>query len=167
MSKATKNKREGKKQVPVPEWVGRHPFAPEEKRPVLLTRKTSIPRVYGKRPHQIATYLHASTDKITSTEFSVAPGARFEPPDIHSGDEVYYILKGRATTLNPETGEVYIVKQGEVLLVPKGTWHQTYNFTEETITILCFFAPTIWSDDDRGISIEFSGKPVLYKGANR
>ena len=167
MSKATKNERNSEKKIPVPEWVGRHPFPPDEKKPTLLTKETSIPRVYGKRPHQIATYLHVSTDKITCAEFSVAPGARFEPPDIHSGDEVYYILKGEAATLNVETGQVHIVKQGEMLLIPKGTWHQTYNFTEKTVTILCFFAPTIWSDDDRGISIEFLEKPVLYKGANR
>ena len=147
-----------------PEWAGRRPVEPGEKRPMLLTRETSIPRAYGTPPHQIATWLHVSTDKLACTEFSVLPGEHFSPPDIHTGDEVYYMAEGTATVLNPETGEVHTVAEGDVLLIPKGTWHQTFNFTDKKITVLCSFAPEIWSGGDQGATRDFKGAPVFYKG---
>ena len=146
-----------------PQWAGRHPFAPDEKRPCLLTRETSIPRVYGDPPHQVATRLHVSTDKLTCTEFSVPPGEYFSPPDIHTGDEVYYVLAGTATVLNPETGEVFTAHEGDVMLIPKGAWHQTFNFADKTLTLLCSFAPEIWSGGDQGARGRFKGEPRFYK----
>lgn len=151
-------------QSSMPYWLGRHPFEPADKRPVHLGRGGTIPRIVGKGSHRIGTHLYLSTDRITCTDFCVQPGEYFEPPDIHSGDEVYFVLEGTATVLNPETGEVLRVEQGESLLIPKGTWHQTYNFGNRQLVIACTFAPKIWSEDDRGVSIEFEGQPVYYKG---
>jgi len=108
--------------------------------------------------------MHVSTDKVTCTEFSVPPGEYFSPPDIHTGDEVYYVLAGTATVLNPETGEVLTADKGDAVLIPKGAWHQTFNFTDEALTLLCSFAPEVWSGGDRGAPREFSGKTILYKG---
>lgn len=146
-----------------PEWAGRYPFEPDKKRPMVLSRQTAIPRIYGYAQHRIATYLHISTDRISCAEFSVSPGEYFEPPDIHSGDEVYYMLEGTATVLNPETGQVYTVEQGDFFYISKGTWHQTYNYTVKTITIICSFAPRMWPEDAE-LAIEFKGTPVYYKG---
>lgn len=144
-------------------WAGRHPFPPEEKRPFLLTRETSIPRVYGTPPHQIATWLHVSTDRLTCTEFVVHPGEYFDPPDIHSGEEVYYILEGTATVVNPGTGHVYTVEEGDVFRIPRKTWHQTFNFGNRRLTVLCSFAPELWPGGDPGAIEKFTGEPVFYK----
>lgn len=147
-----------------PQWAGRHPFAPDQKKPALLTREMSIPRMYGAPPHHVPTYLHVSTDKLTCTEFAVAPGEYFSPPDIHTGDEVYYVLEGTATVLNVETGEVHTAGEGDVMLIPKGTWHQTFNFTDERLTLLCSFAPELWYGGDQGAPREFAGGTIFYKG---
>ena len=148
-----------------PQWAGRHPFAPGDKKPFLLTRETPIPRVYGEPPHQVATRLHVSTDKLTCTEFAVAPGEYFSPPDIHTGDEVYYVLAGTATVLDPETGEVFTAAEGDVMLIPKGAWHQTFNFTDKELVLLCSFAPEVWSGGDQGATREFKGEARFYKTA--
>lgn len=159
---AEKTKKE--KEATMPYWLERYPFEPDQKKPALITREQSIPRMFGKGSHRIATRLYISTDKITCTEFCVQPGDYFEPPDIHSGDEIYYVLEGTGTVLNPETGEVVTVQEGEALVIPKGTWHQTYNFGERQLLLACTFAPKIWAADDRGLAIQFEGPPVYYKG---
>jgi gentisate 1,2-dioxygenase len=144
-------------------WSAGYPFAPAEKRPCLLTDETSIPRVYGHQPHQVATRLHVCTDKLACTEFTVQPGEYFNPPDIHTGDEVYYILQGTASVVNCESGQVHSVRADEVSFIPKGAWHQTFNFGDEPLVVLCSFAPEIWSGGDGGASRLFQGKPEFYK----
>lgn len=156
----------GRRQRKVPQWAARHPFPPGEKRPALLTREHSIPRVYGDGAHRIATYLHLSTDRLTCTEFHVGPGEWFEPPDLHAGDEVYYVLRGEPAVLNPETGEVLVVQEGEFLLIPKGTWHQAHNFASGTAIVLCSFAPKIWSEE-QPMPADFPGHLLVYKGPER
>ena len=86
----------------------------------------------------------ASTDRIFSAMYRIPPGGRFEPPDIHEGDEPYYILRGTLTMRNPETKQTVQIHQGEALLIPKGAWHQGYNFTDEDLLILVMIAPQIW-----------------------
>jgi mannose-6-phosphate isomerase-like protein (cupin superfamily) len=145
------------------DWSAGYPFAPAEKRPCLLTSEMSIPRVYGHQPHQAATQLHVSTDKIACTEFAIQPGQYFHPPDIHTGDEVYYILRGTASVMNCESGQVHTVHAGEIFYIPKGAWHQTFNFSDEPLVVLCSFAPEIWSGGDGGASRLYQGKPAFYK----
>ncbi|MFH1823780.1 MAG: cupin domain-containing protein [Candidatus Firestonebacteria bacterium] len=154
------------KKISVPDWYGKFPFEPDKKKPKLLRQEDAIHRIYGKEPHQIATHLHISTDLINCADFSISPGGHFEPPDIHSGDEVYYILEGVATVFNPEDGKVYTAKEGDVFLVPKGVWHQVFNFTDNNLVILTTIAPKLWSDEDRGMSIEFTGVPAYYGARN-
>jgi mannose-6-phosphate isomerase-like protein (cupin superfamily) len=149
--------------LPNTNWSEGYPFAPDKKRPCLLTQETSIPRVYGHQSHQVATRLHICTDKIACTEFTIQPGQYFHPPDIHTGDEVYYILKGTACVMNCESGQVHTVYADEVYYIPKGTWHQTFNFGDEPLVVLCSFAPEIWSGGDGGASRLFQGKPAFYK----
>lgn len=136
-----------------PSWVGHYPFAPKEKQACLL--KESIKRVYGRDPHRIPTQLHASTDLLTVTSFRIPPGGYIVPPDIHTGDELYWVLKGRVTVSNPETGQTEIIGVGEALWIPEGTWHQTFNMGNETLEVLCFFSPTIWSESSRGTNIYY------------
>ena len=99
--------------VPVPNHHGRFPFPPDKKRSALLKREMRMPRLYGKGQNFIATYTCASTNKIHVSTFTILPGKFFDPPDIHVGDEVYYITKGKAQIFNPETGEVLNAKKGD------------------------------------------------------
>ena len=99
----------------MPAWVGNLPFPPGEKRPVVITREMEISTVYGGPPHQIRVQKYVSTDLITFGDFEVKPGDYFSPPDVHPGCELYYLLGGTATVLNPQTGRAFQVKKGEGL----------------------------------------------------
>lgn len=142
----------------------KHPFPPEEKKPAVITRDKVVTEIYPPdKPYTSnIVWLYASTDKLSSGVFMLPPGARFAPPDVHDGDEVYYILKGTLTVLNPETGGVNKIHEGEALLIPKDTWHQGYNFTNKEVRILWVIAPRMW-DPEKGPAPPFPGEPKLYK----
>lgn len=147
----------------VPEWMGNFPFAPDKKRAVVISKDKVLPWIYGRGPNQIIADNYISTDKIYLGDFRVSPGKCFEPPDLHGGDEVYYILEGEASVLDPVKGDVFELKEGDAFLIPKGTWHQTYNFSTKELRILCFIAPKVWLEEDMGTEIEFPGTPRFLK----
>lgn len=152
-----------KKKADVPTHHGRFPFEPDKKRPAVLKEEMRIPRLYGKDGNFIGTYTCASTDKIHVSTFSVLPGRYFDPPDIHPGDEVYYILKGEAKLFNPDTGKVLSAEKGDFVYIPAGTWHQVWNFGNQEMTLINWIAPQLWSNDAKGTSISYDKKPVYYK----
>jgi mannose-6-phosphate isomerase-like protein (cupin superfamily) len=149
----------------VPTHHGRFPFPPEEKRPALLTREMNMPRTYGKGDGIHPTRTCASTDKIHVSEFLVLPGKRFDPPDIHVGDEVYYCEQGVGHVFNPETGEVHIAQPGDFVLIPAGTWHQVWNFGDVAVKFVNWIAPMLWSETSRGTDIKFEGDPKYFKAS--
>jgi len=158
-----KRKRKEAKKPFLPEWVGRLPFEPDKKRPAIIRPDMEVSTIYGNPPHQIAVHKYVSTDKLTCGDFIVPPGGYFAPPDIHPGDEFYYLLEGTATIFNPQTAEVYQVKEGEGFFIPGGVWHQVFNFGDKRVKILGTIAPAIWSEKDMGSEIEYLDKPRFYK----
>ena len=73
----------------VPEWHGRHPFPPEKKKPTLISRDKILHfLLYGKTAYTDMNWLLASTDRIHVGIYLIPPGGRFDPPDIHAGEEV-------------------------------------------------------------------------------
>ncbi len=130
----------------VPEFFGNFPFPPDAKKPTVVRKGEMRPFVYplDSRTNSDLNWLIASTDKIFSAIYQIPPGGTFDPPDIHEGDEPYYILKGKLTMANPETQQVVQVGEGEALLIPKGAWHKGYNFESTELTILVMIAPRIW-----------------------
>ena len=154
-----------KKGVNLPDWFGSYPFKPHEKRPCVLKECDGLRRIYGRAPHDIETHLHVSTDRVTCSEFRVRPGEYFDPPDIHSGDEVYYILRGKATVFNPDDGDVRVAEEGDFFLIPGGVWHQTFNFSDAELVILTAFGKDMLALDEGWPHITYTKKPVYFKGA--
>lgn len=141
---------------------GRFPFSsPEEKKPLLLTKKDALSRTYGEPAHQIASYTYLSTNRIHISQFSVLPGQYFVPAGIHGGDESYFMLEGELTILNPEIGSMCTAKKGDVVLIPKGSMHQPYNFSNGTGTLLCAIAPHVKYDEEDEKVIEQDTKDNL------
>jgi len=62
-------------------------------------------------------YLYLSTDKLTVGTWQLGP-RNIRSPDLHAGDEVYYVLDGVLTEHNPVLGEFMQVRKGEALLLP-------------------------------------------------
>ena len=93
----------------------------------------------------VVDWYHRNSDKLIVSLFSLAPGARWTHSEVHKSfydaDEGYYILQGSLTFHNPETGEVYVVNQGETIHLRRHTWHYGYNFGTEQVLIVAAFAP--------------------------
>ena len=158
-------KKEKKKET-IPKWIGNHPFSPEEKKPVVITKDMELSTLYGFQGTQVESQIFVSTDKVTFSDWTLPPGGIIEPPGLHNyGDEVYYFIEGDPVAFNPEKGEVYQLHTGDALLIPRGTRHQIYNFTEKKIRAISVVAPRIWVEDSVGIKIPPVEKPKYYKGA--
>ena len=130
----------------LPDYMENFPYGFKEKKKACVIKKSDTKRfIY---PHRAAysdlNWLYVSTDRLFFAVYTLAPGSTFAPSDVHAGDEVYYILSGAVTLLNPETGQVVELKEGDGVLMPEGTWHKAYNFEKTQARIVAIIAPTAW-----------------------
>ena len=144
---------------------GNHPFSPDKKRPIHIRGELIKQFIYPEeRPYASdLNYLYVSTDKLTVGTWQLGPGGTYDPPDLHAGDEVYYVLEGTLTEHNPVLGEFTNVNKGEALLLPEGGYHKGYNFSQDIMKILYVIAPKIWLDQEP--PMDFAGENMkMYKG---
>ena len=151
----------------LPSYFGNFPHPPNEKRAFHLTTDRFKMFIYtGNKPYSSdLNYLLASTDKMTTGIYQLAPGSNFDPADIHAGDEVYYVLEGVVHLLNPETGQTERLGPGDSILIPKGVPHRGYNFADQAAVILFCIAPRIW--DEKGPPTGYAGPTRLFKSEGR
>lgn len=144
---------------------GLYPFPPESKKPLHIRGELIKYFIYpAAKPHfSDINYLYVSTDKLTVGTWQLGPGGNYNPPDLHAGDEVYYVLDGVLTEHNPLVGEFTQVKKGEALLLPMHGYHKGYNFEQKIMRILYVIAPKIWEDQFPPMDFE-DGKMKMYKG---
>jgi len=147
----------------IPWWANKYPFPPDKKKPVLIKQEDEIYSNYGRGNDRITVQIFISTDKILLSAWIVPPGQSFQPPDIHTGDEPYYVLKGVATVCNPETGQVVEAKAGDVVFIPAGCWHETYNFGEDDMYLCAIIEGKPWNPEAMKLVEEAVLHPVGYK----
>ena len=152
------------KSAQMPDWIGNYPNPANKKVPVVIRKQDGKPLVYGRGRHLDSTPCYISTDKVYLGEYTVPPGSYFDPPDIHPGDECYYCLEGTAHIFDPIYGDVIELNAGDALLIPKGTWHIGFNFGDVNFRVIAIVAPSIWSEDDMGLEVNFTGESAFYKG---
>lgn len=144
---------------------GSYPFPPDKKRPIHIRGDLIKNFIY---PAEVAHFsdlnqLFVSTDKLTVGTWQLGPGGTYNPPDLHAGDEVYYIMEGMLTEHNPVLGEFINVNEGEALLLPMGGYHKGYNFGQGIMKVLYIIAPKIWLDQEP--PMDFAGENMkMYKG---
>ena len=146
---------------------GNHPFPPNKKKPLHIKGDLIRHFIYpAERPHfSDLNYLYVSTDKLTVGTWQLGPGGNYDPPDLHAGDEVYYVLEGVLTEHNPLLGEFIRVRKGEALLLPQGGYHKGHNFEQGIMRILYVIAPKIW--EEQAPPMDFSaGKMKMYKSSH-
>lgn len=149
----------------VPDWVGNTPFPPGHKRVCKISEDMYVSFLYGFETTQVENQVFASTDKVFMAEWVLPPGNHYEPAGLHlHGDECYYLLEGEATAFNAETGETFVFRAGDAMLIPQSTRHQIYNMTNERIVAIACVAPKIWVDDGMGTIIPQVECPRFYKG---
>jgi mannose-6-phosphate isomerase-like protein (cupin superfamily) len=94
---------------------------------------------------EVADWIYVSSDKIHQLVFGLAPGGVFrhssEFRTLFGADLVYYVLSGTMVIANPQTGEVHRVQPGEAAFFRRDTWHHAFNYSDEPLRVLEFFAP--------------------------
>ena len=144
---------------------GSYPFPPDQKKPIHIRGDLIKHFIYpAERPHfSDVNYLFVSTDKLTVGTWQLGPGGTYDPPDLHAGDEVYYILDGTLTEHNPLLGEFMQVKKGEALLLAPAWVSQGLQLREGIMRALYVIAPKIWEDQVPPMDFQ-AGKMKMYKG---
>jgi len=93
----------------------------------------------------VADWIYASTDKVHSIVFGLPPRGWFKHSDsyrtIFGADVTYHVLSGTMVLANPRTGEVHRVLPGETAFFRRDTWHHAWNYSDEPLRVLEFFAP--------------------------
>ena len=150
-----------------PDYFFNFPFKNGEQKPKHMRKEDLKLFIYTEEFPESSdmNWVIASTEDVTVGEYELAPGSTFDPVDIHAGDEVYYVERGTVTMMNPRTGQVVEVGEGESILMPKGAPHKAYNFTNSSTKILYAIAPKIWDVD--GPPLDYNEPFALYKAESR
>lgn len=94
---------------------------------------------------QVCDWFYTTSHKMHFIMFSLRPGAYWKHSDafkpVWDPDVAFYVLQGCLTLHNPETGEVCVASEGEVLHFRAKTWHYGYNFTTRETLLLEAAAP--------------------------
>ncbi|HEY7501366.1 MAG TPA: cupin domain-containing protein [Vicinamibacterales bacterium] len=70
----------------------------------------------------------------------VAPGDKVRPAHSHpNGEEVIYVIRGSGRVL--VDGAITPVREGTIVLFPRGAVHMLHNTGAEEMKVVCFFAP--------------------------
>ena len=131
-------------------------------KPILITRENVGYFTYPDFDiaHSDLNTLLVSTENIFAAYFELPPGTQYGPPDYHPNDEVYLILEGELTQVNPFSGQAMTVKAGEALIMPKGAVHAGFNFGQKKMRAFSC-SPGIVSD--QMFPTDMDGKWNLYK----
>jgi quercetin dioxygenase-like cupin family protein len=117
-------------------------------RPTLIRGRDAKRFLWGDdAAGYVSDWIYGSSPKIHMMAFSLNVGARFgNSPDFktyYNCAETYYCLKGEFTFHCPETGEVHLLRKGDLLYFPPNTWHWGYNFGSEECRILESLTPRL------------------------
>lgn len=100
------------------------------------------PEEQRKSSHGCPVDILLKREKITCGTFSIPPGKRLGRISAHSGDEIYYVLKGTLWVDLPRTEETVEVPQNQGFYMPGGTIHAPHNVPgQEEVLVLWFCTP--------------------------
>jgi len=83
-------------------------------------------------------------EKVTCGTFTIPPGKRLGRISAHSGDEIYWVLKGTLWVDLPRTEETVEVKENEGFYMAGGTIHAPHNVPGEEETMVLWFCTPDW-----------------------
>jgi gentisate 1,2-dioxygenase len=128
--------------------IGRFPIpGPEGRRAKELChvpRDRMMTVIHGTR-HPIPLTFFVSNDVCHMGEIVIptGEGSRASEPDTHKGDAVIYVERGPITFFLPETGETFLVQEGEAMYLPEGTCYQCINYQAYFVKGIFMIAPEI------------------------
>lgn len=88
---------------------------------------------------------HAQSKQLILVSISMPAGRRFHHSEtnkpVYTGHAGLYVLEGQYTVQFPDTGEVRVAEQGELLLLRGPQWHFGYNFSDRELRVLETISP--------------------------
>ena len=88
---------------------------------------------------------HAQSAQLVLVTICMPPGQRFHHSatnkPVYTGNAGLYVLEGQYTVQFPDTGEVRVAEQGEMLLLRGPQWHFGYNFSDKELRVLETISP--------------------------
>ena len=110
-----------------------------------ITKDKILHTISGTK-HPIHLSFYVSNDLINMGEFEIpsgGEGVRASEPDIHKGDEAFYVLIGPIMVFLPDTQESFEVLEGECMFIPEGIKHQYLNYTDKVVKAVFAVAPDL------------------------
>ncbi|MCS6849203.1 MAG: cupin domain-containing protein [Anaerolineae bacterium] len=119
---------------------------PTFERAAAIPYASAVRHLWGdKESGEVADWIYVSSDKIHSLVFGLPPRGWFRHSDsyrtIFGADVAYHVLSGVMVIANPETGEVHRAPPGATAFFRRDTWHHVFNYSDEPLRVLEFFAP--------------------------
>jgi mannose-6-phosphate isomerase-like protein (cupin superfamily) len=127
--------------------LGRWPAALPETRDALLRDGGMVTLGAGEALHLIAgnesptlVSLYISTDRLTAGTVQLRGGQRADP-EMHPGDEVLYVLRGRLHVFLPDTRDWFEANPKDTVFLPEGTRHQYWNYGDQPVAFAFAVTP--------------------------
>lgn len=114
--------------------------------PTLVRFNDATRFLWGDNEAQyVNDYIYGKNSKIGCVVFTLRPGAFFKVSSawkpFYKQHRFYYVVQGELTIHDPETGDVVIAKAGEAVHWRGAKWHFGYNFSQEEVFVLDWYAP--------------------------
>jgi quercetin dioxygenase-like cupin family protein len=114
--------------------------------PTLVRRKDAPVILWGDDTSgYVNDIIHVPTPQLVMVQICMPPGGAFRMSDVnrpvYDADACLLVLEGEYTVQLPETGEVRVAREGEVILLHGPEWHFGYNFSNQELRVLEAIAP--------------------------
>ena len=127
-------------------WPLPGPQARKEKEIWVIKPEETLEVIHGSENHMLVSFA-VSNDFIHFGSLTVPAGVKTDP-EVHKGDEVFYVLEGSISVVisSPEESESvsksrFEVKNGERFLIPEGTYHSYLNLSTKPVKLIFGIAP--------------------------
>jgi len=114
-------------------------MAEYEEKQSILVKSSEARKMKSSQGCPVGLFMQG--DKITCGTFTIPPGKRLGRISAHSGDEIYYILRGTCKIKLPRYEKVVKAATGDLFYMPGGTIHAPFNDGKEETEIFWACAP--------------------------
>jgi len=129
-------------------WPLPGPQARKEKKILVIKPKETLDVIHGSQNHMLVSFA-VSNDFIHFGSLTIPSGVKTDP-EVHQGDEVFYVLEGSVSVVINSPKEKESVSKsrfemncGQRFLIPEGTYHSYLNLSTKPAKLIFGIAPDL------------------------
>jgi mannose-6-phosphate isomerase-like protein (cupin superfamily) len=116
------------------------------KGPTLVRHYDAVRFLWGDEDsHYVPDLVYGRGDRIAALIYRIGPGNSFKSSKtwrpLYDQDRYYYVVQGTLAIQDPESGDVAVARAGEAVYWRGARYHFGYNFSEEELLVLDWYAP--------------------------